>query len=292
MNQPEGWFFVLESVMPTASDTGLLALILGSAAMGSVAGEILKTVFSAPITGWFSERRKTREVFDRFKKPLSLASAELAHRLAEILEHYPTTFLDSKNLDATKPSLSLNSDEDEYFKKYKLVSTLYRFDAFLGWLELYRRETVFLQSGNSGKDSNVAGSLARIKSAIGDGHLNKFDDWKKWKDHLIFREELRAIGECMIRSAGSKYDVMGYADFEQFVCHPNKQPDRWLASSIHFFANLRLEKDFRKFRLALLLSELCDLIELLTDQPLSTRLRQDRSLAEDVLKQIGKADRC
>ncbi|MDP1701507.1 MAG: hypothetical protein Q8L53_11205 [Aestuariivirga sp.] len=272
--------------LDTTSVIGLSALLAVAAAAGGFFGDIAKTYLSSVVVGRWTEKQESKRIFEKYKNPLTLSASELANRFVEINKTYPTTFLSRKNLSSQMRRVAANSNSDEYYQKYKLVSTMYRFCAFLGWLEIYRRDTVFLASGDSGKDQKINVCISRFRSAISDGHLNSFENWKDWIDHLVFREELRAVGESMVRSASSSYQVMGYADFEKVLEDPKSDGHRWLSSTIHFFADAKTQKDFRRVRFCLMLVRLCDLLELLTERPLSDWLSEGKITAQKTLEEL------
>lgn len=246
---------------------GWSTLVAIASFIGTAAAEIAKTYFSSVGFAKWQAKQDARKLYERYRDPLALAASELASRMVEINKEFPPKFLNRKVLSVRTNRLSRNSSSDEYYLKYKLISTMYRFCSMLGWLETYRRDTVFLVSGQSEKDRRISNCIAKLRSILGDGHLNNFSDFHNWKDHIIFREELRAVGEIMTRSAASNYQVMGYADFEQVLVGDENNGRRWLGSTIEFFADPIQQKDFREIRFNLVLLELCDLVRCLTDKP-------------------------
>src|ERR1035437_8046900 len=70
-----------------------------------------------------------------------------------------------------------NSADDEYYQRYKFISTLYRLCAWLGWVELYRQEVAFLDSGQQKTNGAFERDLDAIRSSLADGHLNEAEDW-------------------------------------------------------------------------------------------------------------------
>lgn len=266
---------------------GWSALVAIAAAAGNLIADVLKTYVSGVVIAKWQENQERQKLFHKYKNPIALSITELAHRLTEIEDSYPPEFLERRCLGYEKRKLSANSDSDEYYRKYKFVSSLYRFCSLLGWLELYRRDTIFLASGDDHTDKTISEALTRFRSAISDGHLNTFKDWREWKDHLVFREELRAVGESMCRLAGENYQVMGYADFESLVEKGNEGENRWLATVIDFFADPKNEKDFRRVRYCHMLLALCDLLDTLTKQDKNERLSKGYTLARTYLQEIN-----
>jgi hypothetical protein len=133
---------------------------------------------------------------------------------ADILDIHPTNYLQSSLLDFHPDQLEANSAEDPYYKRYRLLSTVYRLCAFLGWLELYRQDVTFLNAGEKKDSKLLEKALENIRNDLADGRLNAALDFQKWNDRLIFREEQRAIGEAMITGTSPRM-VMGT---EPFMC--------------------------------------------------------------------------
>lgn len=266
------------------------AVIAVASAAGAFLADLAKPFVLSMLVSRWQERQELKKVFERYKKPLTLSATELANRLTEIVKYYPTTFLALDVLKTQNQTTKSNSDEDPYFKKYKFISTLYRFCALLGWLELFRRDTVLLASGNTKKDERIWKCIENIRIAVSDGHLNTYANRKEWKDHLVYREELRAIGESMVRLATSDYQIMGYADFEHAFQPKNGVTSRWILSSPDFFADPAVHQDFRRIRHCLVLIALCELIELLSEKQLEAWLSEGRDRARKCIMDLNYSD--
>jgi hypothetical protein len=269
------------------STLGLSTVVAVAAGVGGIAADILKAALSNYFVSRRTEKHEAKKIYEKYKKPLSLSATELANRFSELIEFFPTSYLSLKYLRSTASKSTINSDSDYYFRKYKLVSTAYRFCSFLGWLEIYRRDTVFLSSGDFEKDGQFDKCISKFRSALSDGQLNTFENWQEWSDYLVFREELRAVGESMAKSASNSYQIMGYADFEDLLEGKNASGHRWLTSTLHFFVNQKNHNEFRKIRFCLILISLCDLIVLLGDNELPIHLGKGKDLANRILKELN-----
>src|SRR6266581_891878 len=107
--------------------------------VGNLLGTWLKEfLFVRSFERW-KERRTLLSVYRKYRDPLLLAAQELRSRVAEICEQYPAAYLRSSVLDQHPKQLEANLASDPYFQRYRLVSTVFRLCAFLGWLELYRQ---------------------------------------------------------------------------------------------------------------------------------------------------------
>ncbi|HEY4114037.1 MAG TPA: hypothetical protein VGM17_08250 [Rhizomicrobium sp.] len=247
------------------------AAILG---IGAILGFLAKEfIFPLLFESW-KDRRALAEIYVRYRDPLYLAAEELANRLHEICVDYPTNFLghDIRRLSARR--LEKNSAADPYYRKYKFVSTVYRFCAFLGWLELYRSQVVFLDSGRRSQNRKFTAALHEIRSDLADGHLNA--NHETWPDHLIFREELRAIGEAMICQDGNENkNIMGYRRFADIYLSSGLEHERkvWFECAAGFFENPpdNTEENFRYVRMCRLFLHLVDLMSVLNESRVPQR---------------------
>jgi hypothetical protein len=114
-----------------------------------------------------------------------------------------------------------------------------------------------------------------IRSSLADGHLNDADDWLKWTDSLIFREEQRAIGESMIEPG--KRSIIGYGAFHDRFIATGGSSSRWIALATSFLMDLKsvpdaMARDFRRARCLLVITHGVSLIECLNRDRVEDRL--------------------
>jgi hypothetical protein len=260
--------------------TWLGLTVLGSviSTLGALLGVLLKDYFFSRSFERWKQRQTLELLYQRYRDPLMLSGRELASRTVEIVNTYPTVFLTAAVL-ASRPTAQLvNSTEDPYFRRYKLVSTLYRFCAFLGWLELYRQEITFLHPGSSKRSIELERAIHQIREDLADGQLNKADDWLTWRDALVFREELRAIGESMIETHNAGRTVMGYGRFVELFDSKDTSPaQRWANVLLNFLLDLGVkEHDFRRTRLQRVVVHLVGLLVLLDKDSVEEHLAEAR----------------
>lgn len=234
------------------------ALAAGGAtitAVGSLIGLLLKeTVLSRWFEHWKSQQA-AKLAWDRYRIPFATAAVELLRRLADIRDRFPCDYLDITLLADTPANFTTNDRGDPHFRRYKFVSTLYRFSAFWGWVELYRRDVLRLSEAAAMERNDLENRLNSIRSALADGQLNEASDCAAWTDRLIFREEQRSIGEQMIAGAKHGAVLMSYAEFGELLRQP-KQPE-WIKVVLNFFAvPCASKQDFRAERLRRLVVQL------------------------------------
>lgn len=252
---------------------GLTVLGAAVTTIGTLVGLVLKErVFARSFERW-KTRLSLEQVARRYREPIALTALELCNRISVICDEYPPKFLNSSILSVSAPHRpTLNSAADPYFMRYRLISSVYRLCAFLGWIELYRQETTYLEPDERSSAGEVEGAIFAIRSDLADGQLNDATDWASWHDALIFREEQRAIGESMIVTVGQTRTIMGYAEFsESFPGGGQSSRERWLTRAAALFLDLEPVKDFRQVRMQRLVVHLANLVELLAPN----RVRQD-----------------
>ena len=232
---------------------------------GTLLGLFLREVLLARSFERWKARQSLAQVARKYREPIALSAVELCNRLTQICNDYPPNFLDSSLLSLTTERPTLNSARDPYFRRYKLVSTVYRLCSLLGWIELYRQDTTFLETDDSSSKRPGALAIYAIRSDLADGQLNKAPDWQTWHDMLLFREEQRAIGESMIILSDGARTVMGYAEFSNvFFDNSNINQAKWLHIAATFLLDPKPSKDFRKIRMQRLLVHLVELANVLS----------------------------
>ncbi len=257
--------------------------------VGSLIATVLKDfIFTRSLEKWKS-RQQLRQVYLKLRDPLLLATTELVNRIAEITFESSVNFLEARLLQAKPMRMIANSADDEYYQCYKFVSTLYRLCAWLSWVELYRQEVAFLDSGQQKTNTDFEHHIEAIRSSLADGHLNEADDWLRWTDSLIFREEQRAIGESMLDS--QRRSVAGYGSFcDKFITPGSGPTNRWITVATNFLSDLKsvsggTATDFRKARCLLVVKHGVSLIACLNNDRVTPRLLEFREKAE---KQLAK----
>ncbi len=264
--------------------------------VGAIFGILLKEFFFARSLEKWKQRQTLEQVYGRYRAPLLLAARELAYRLSEIAEHHPPVFLRAVVLDSNPDRLLRNSVDDPYFQRYKLLSTFYRLTALLGWIELYRQEITNLDSGDSAHSRRLEAAVELIRCDLAEGELNNATDWPEWRDAMIFREELRAIGEAMFEARGTTRTVMGYGSFCAKLgndTEPRNPLTVAFVSLSNFFLDLEVDgRDFRHTRLRRLLIHTVDLMTLLERETVAWKLVEHRDkLSIKLTKEEEERDR-
>lgn len=199
---------------------------------------------------WKSEQALAL-IFDRYRRPLCSAARELSGRCydfatnADWNEQNTTLNL----LEKGETYTDRNAEEGDAYFRYKLLSNSYRLCCFLGWIELYRRDLGLIDTGSRDESRNLEKFIDYIRSDIADGQLNECDSLDEWKDVIIFREEQRAIAHRMISPDGSA--LIDFGTFCEIIDsnQAGQSSRRWLLLAVRFFADLGVDRDFRRTRM-------------------------------------------
>jgi hypothetical protein len=257
--------------------------------IGNLIATVLKEVlFTRSFEKW-KAGQQLHQVYLKLRDPLLLATLELTNRTAEITSQSEVNFLEKSLLQSNPPSMTKNSADDPYYQRYKFVSTIFRLCSWLGWVELYRQEVAFLDSGHHRTNVEFEQHVEAIRSCLADGHLIDADDWEEWTDSLIFREEQRAIGESMIDPI--KHSVIGYGSFYEKFIATNNPSSPWIGVATNWLTDLKsvsdLElRDFRRARCLLLINHGVSLIRCLNKDRVEPRLTELQNQAQAELRKM------
>jgi hypothetical protein len=252
--------------LTTSQLLGLSVLAALVTTVGSLLATFLRDfLFARSLERW-KDRRTLVTAYRKYRDPIIKTATDLLARVTDISLNYPTNYLRSALLDSHPDQLEANSAEDPYFKRYRLISTVYRLCALLGWLELYRQDVTFLDTGEKKDSKLLEKALEDIRNDLADGRLNTASDLQKWNDRLIFREEQRAIGEAMITGTSPRM-VMGYGAFHALFEYARAENELWwMRVACNFLLDMADMKDFRRQRFNLMREHLKAAISLLSHE--------------------------
>lgn len=242
--------------------------VLGSVVTvgGSLIALYLKDVLAVRSFERWKARQTLIGVYRRYQLPIFLAAEELSSRVYGLArldndrEPYKIG-IEVLTKDVERAPHAMVSD---HYYKYRFVSNIYRLCSFLGWIELYRRDVGTLDVDSLDRNHLLESCLRNVRSVFADGWINQHPDNKDWRDSLIFREELRAIGHRMMCD-GPNMAVIDFGTFyETLQNDPQGIGDaRWFIEAARFYEALERDKDFRIVRMRMLLVFLTDLMEVL-----------------------------
>ncbi len=187
---------------------------------------ILGTLAGYLLNDWLTRRKifgESQRTYARHRYQVRLAASELHDAFATVLVGEPL-FLD-KELIFTTPDRPDNFDsKHDFYRKHDLVTLIYRFCAFLGWLELYRTDPSFLRASAREDQRNMENLFAGVRKALADARHSSGSDHT---DDVLLGSDQRAAGEQMIDTQSP--GIIGYAPFcERLFRDPSrKDPTNW-----------------------------------------------------------------
>ncbi len=199
------------------------------------------------------EQGQQRQTYDRQRGQLRLALRDLATALRPVAQasaDRPAAFLAERLLYTKPPRPASGGRTDDYYLKYDLVDTIYRFCALLGWMELYRTDADFLR-GTPDENARLERFFAGLRADLGQpltngGSASAADATPR--DGFILEDDQRAIGEKMLARRRSDV-VIGYAAFCEQLFRDPRQDDPtgggyatsqnwWIWNATRFFVDL------------------------------------------------------
>lgn len=231
--------------------------------IGSLIAMFLKEFLAATWLERWKARQTLLGVYRRYQMPIFLAAEELSNRLYGLSrdnndrEERDVGLGVLRKTIAREPSATVN----DHYIRYRFVSNVYRLCSFLGWVELYRRDIGSLNVEALDRNRKLDACLRNIQSVLADGWINQHEDWRDWRDCLVFREELRAIGHAMAMPG----DGLCILDFGSFTTALEGDPNgtaraRWFIQGAQFYECVKRDKDFRTVRMRMLVVYLTDLM--------------------------------
>ncbi|MGW8395855.1 hypothetical protein ACWGLP_04025 [Streptomyces lydicus] len=137
------------------------------------------------------------EITSRYREPLLQAAFDLQSRLYNIVA---LGFFDRHHE---------SSDPEEW--QYARDSTLFRLGQYFGWAEILRRDIQYLDLGSAERTRELTTLLDTVSHAFAN------TDWYPRTSILrLFRDEQRAIGECLVETAAADprgQRCLGYVQF-------------------------------------------------------------------------------
>jgi hypothetical protein len=155
------------------------------------------------------------ELASRFREPLLQAAHNLQSRVYNIVGQ-----------DFLK-RFYLAGEAVEHEREYAVINTVYLFAQYLGWVEIVRRESQYVDPRSEASSRAIVERLEAVRECL----ANSTDFPER---HLrLFRGEQRAIGELMMQPVSNpshglpRWECRGYADFVGFRKSGDYQ--QWLA---------------------------------------------------------------
>lgn len=255
--------------------------------LGGLAALYLKDAIDVRVAGPRVSRHALEEVRNRYRTSIFLAAQELGDRLYSLSrdDRDPAERLAGYELLRADFVREPQAATGPHHHQYRFASSIYRFCALFGWLELYRRDLAAIGVHSLDGDGPLESCLGNIRDAISGGAINQHRLAEDWRDCVIRREELQAIGHRMM-AQGADLDLVDFGSFFDILrSDPDGRGDgRWFIQAAGLFDMLGRRQDFRLVRMKMLVIFLTDLMELL--QP----GRIDRRHIRTALDYLGTMD--
>lgn len=118
--------------------------LTGVAAVISTSGSLLALYIKDVLIEDRRSKKLKDAAFRNHKLFLASSARDLTDAFAQIIDGFPTNYLNSNVLSL--PSVAIeNTTDDPRYRKYKYIRTIYRLCSFFGWLEVNRIDNAFLQ---------------------------------------------------------------------------------------------------------------------------------------------------
>jgi hypothetical protein len=135
---------------------------------------------------------EAEDILERYRGPLLAAAFDLQDRIDNII-------------NPERDFLAVYGQIDNPRRDDAVKSTLYRIAQFFGWVEIIRRDRLFMRF----REPDVTRGVAQLLANAG----RTFADDRYGPDFMLWREEQRAIGERMINYNNGAANCVGYATF-------------------------------------------------------------------------------
>jgi hypothetical protein len=214
----------------------------------SVAGALV-SVFYAHRLGRNTRIEEADRLAVRFREPMIQAAFNLQSRLYNIAR------LNFLGLFLTKDAATREERE------YAVLNTVYLIGQYLGWVEVIRRESQYVDPRSRVRNREIVEKLEQIRETFSDS-LRLTDPTLR-----LFRGEQRAIGEVMLRPVDSadpglpRWECKGYGQFVEE--HETESVRRWFRRLENDISVIGKDPEVHLYRLTQLQHDLVALIEVL-----------------------------
>jgi hypothetical protein len=237
-------------------------LALATAAVISVTGALI-SAFYAHRLGRENQVAEAERLAFRFREPLLQAAFNLQSRIYNIVrQDFLGRFL-------------VGERASEQEKEYAVCNTVYLVGQYLGWVEIIRRESQYMDPRSRERNREIVLRLERVRDTFAESNVLHDPTLR------IFRGEQRAIGEVMLVPTESphpdvpRWECKGYARLIDE--HEVESVQRWFRTLESDVYALAKEPAGHTERLVRLQHALIELIEIL--DPEAERVpRQQRQL--------------
>lgn len=177
-------------------NTGIFVALIAavSAVIGAIVGSGARFFFEFYLSERLKQRWKLIETKRRYSSPIIHAADSLSGRIDNLNQFLP------RNL-ATEWLQPLTDDEVEHipFKGYYYVSSVFAFVRFIAWVEILRREQIFLDFSSIKETREFNAYLNLIYAALSAPNFTSGKQDREPKDHWIYFHYISGIAEAVTK---------------------------------------------------------------------------------------------
>lgn len=266
------------------------------AALAAIAGGVIAAGAKFLFDFYLSERLKRRwqtiETKRRYSSPIIHAADDLAGRIDNL-----NLFLPKKL--ATHWLSKLEDDEIRRipFERYYYVSTLFLFARMIAWIEILRREQIFLDFSSTNETREFNAYLSLIYAALSSPGFTAGNQERSKLDHWIYFHYLSGIAEAVAKR--DETGALRCITLQEFCHEYQKNPESvfrsWMMEIERMFVDLaNAPEDLRWKRIQILWFCLDRFLDFVDPKKLRTTRNRSRSRsiqAEFKIAAINRAKR-
>jgi hypothetical protein len=249
-----------------------------SAIVGGLIAAVAKFVFDFYLSERMKRRWKTIDTKRQYSSQIIRAAEDLAGRLDNLGRYLG----DGRATEWLKP---LGDDEMSTvpFRRYYFSSTIYLFCRLIAWIEVLKREQIFLDFASTKETRQFNSYLELIYSIISYSALTGNEYERQVKDHWIYYHYLGGIGESFFKKeeGTTQLRCLTFHEFcQQYKQNASSDFRGWVREVEALVTSLSAVNDLRWARLQMLwicLDEFLDFVD-----PEKLRTTRDRSGSKNV----------
>jgi len=249
------------------------------AAVAALIGGVVATAARFLFEIYFSERLKRRsqmvEIKRRYSSPIVYAADDLAGRIDNL-----NIFLPKQKATQWLRTLDDSEIKDIPFERYYYISSVFALARLIGWIEILRREQIFLDFTSTTETRQFNAYLNLIYAALASPQFTSGNQERSPLDHWIFFHYLSGIGQ--VATKRDEDGAFRSLTLQEFCVEYQKSADsnfrRWIKEIERMFVGLSVEKsDLRWNRIQILWYCLDRFLEFVDPKELRTTRVRTRS---------------
>lgn len=213
----------------------------------SVAADLIKRAYE-PFFDSFKNANLARKSHESLLNPIYFSSRDLFYRLDSLIKNdgdFDYARFRYRDIWRNYPpeKREAHAYDDDYVIYHKFKSTLYRISSLIGWLEIYRRNVIMIDRGESKRVEKFMGRIAYLNTWLSDVRILD-DNLPTQPDFTLMRDEIRGIGALVIDSE-TRSSVIDFGKFEESFDREDNF-FRNISNLRHYFVDIHTESNKRK----------------------------------------------